>query len=255
MAAPTVPDYHRSMDPTPAFLPLPATLLDPLPVIVQRYLRMALPHGIPAASRVTLSQRGDMRLKEGSQRWRPFTATEQLGLTPPELVWRARIRLGALLSARVTDEYLDGIGAIDARLWGVIPLLHPAPDPRLDQAALLRYLAEAVWFPPALLPGRGLQWRAAGRDSAVALLRDASSEARLTFHFNASGEVVHVEALRPYLAGKRFLSRGWSGLFSEWRELGGMRIPAHGRVFWHLDSGVWEYWRGTIEALTLTDAV
>lgn len=238
------------MNHMPSFSPLPAALLAPLPPIVQRYLRMTFPSGIPDVTRVTLTQQGAMRLKEGSMRWSPFTATEQMGLNPPEFVWRARMHLGLLMTATVEDEYLDGIGSIDARLWGVIPLLHPQPHPRLDEGALLRYLAEAAWFPVALLPSARLQWQAAGNQSAVATLHDGTIEARLTVHFNSSGEIVHVEALRPYLSGEDYLSRAWSGLFSEWREFNGMRVPTRGRVFWHLDSGMWEYWRGTIDSLT-----
>ena len=235
MASADVRVYHRLME--PAFTPLTGAQFDHLPVIVQRYLRMALPQGIPSIHTVTLHQQGGMRLKEGTSKWLPFTASEVLRVNPPEFVWRARIRMGALMRATVVDEYRDGIGAIDARLWGVIPLVHPAHDPRLDEGALLRYLAEAVWFPAVLLPSTQLQWQAAGAQSAVALLRDGGVEARLTFHFNASGEVIHVEGLRPSLEGRTFLSRGWSGLFSDWREFCGMRIPVHGRVFWHLDSG------------------
>src|SRR5512147_1086255 len=107
MARGAVRDYHRPMNSAPSFTPLPAALLDPLPPIVQRYLRMALPSGIPAVTQVTLTQRGAMRLKEGSQRWYPFTATEQFGLNPPQFVWRVRMRMGPLVTAHGRDEYLD----------------------------------------------------------------------------------------------------------------------------------------------------
>jgi len=250
MAACPIPVYPRPMN--RSFSPLSSTLLDPLPPIVQRYLRMALPHGIPESSEITLTQRGAMRLKEGSLHWLPFSASERLGVNPPGFVWRARFRFGPLITATVVDQYLDGIGSINARLWGVIPLVHPQPDQHLNEGALLRYLAEATWFPVALLPSVHLQWQAAGNLSAVAILRDASTEARLTVHFNTSGELMHVEAQRPYLSGKEYLTRGWSGRFSEWSELGGLRIPTRGRVFWHLGSGEWEYWRGTVESLTFS---
>jgi hypothetical protein len=58
MAAVAVHAYHRPMNRTPSFTPLTAPLHDPLPPIVQRYLRMALPSGIPAVTKVTLTQRG-----------------------------------------------------------------------------------------------------------------------------------------------------------------------------------------------------
>lgn len=254
MAAVAVHDYHRPMNRTPSFAPLPAALLDPLPPIVQRYLRMALPNGIPTFTKVTLIQRGAMRLKEGAQRWHPFSATEVFGLNPPEFVWRVRMRMGPLVTAHGKDEYLDGIGGIDVRLWGLIPLVHTEPDPRLDEGALLRYLAEAAWFPVALLPSDRLQWQATGNHSAVAILHDGSTEVRLTFHFTSSGEIVRVEGLRASLSGHHFISRGWSGQFSEWRDFCGMRIPTQCHVFWQLDSGAWEYWRGRVESLTCSDA-
>lgn len=242
-----------TMTAMPSFTPLPAALLDPLPPIVQRYLRMALPNGVPTVTQVNFRQRGEMRLKEGSQRWYPFSATEQFESNPPLFVWRVRLRMGPLLTVHGRDEYLDGIGAMDVRLWGLIPLVHTAPDPRLDEGALLRYLAEAAWFPSALLPSAQLQWQGAGRDSAVAVLRDGTTEARLTFHFNTGGEIVRVEGLRPALSGNDYLSRGWSGRFSAWQEQCGMRIPTQCHVFWHLDHSEWEYWRGTVETVTCSE--
>lgn len=234
----------------PSFSPLPAALLDPLPPIVQRCLRMALPGGIPDVTRVHPHPAGRDAPQRGLNALVPFHRYGTDGAQSPEFIWRARMHLGPLMTATVEDEYLDGIGSIDARLWGVIPLLHPEPHPRLDKGALLRYLAEAAWFPVALLPSARLHWQAAGNQRAVATLRDGTVEARLTVHFNSSGEIVHVEALRPYLSGDDYLSRAWSGFFSEWREFNGMRVPSRGRVFWHLDSGMWEYWRGTIDSLT-----
>jgi hypothetical protein len=71
------------------------------------------------------------------------------------------------MRATVVDEYRDGIGAIDARLWGVIPLVHPAHDPRLDEGALLRYLAEAA-------SGASISFRLTGDHRRAAMFRGGS---------------------------------------------------------------------------------
>lgn len=226
-----------------------AATLEQLPPPVARYLRMALPGGPLAWRAVRLLQQGEMRLQQGGGRWLPFRARQRLASAPPEFQWQARIRLAPLLWARVMDEYLDGLGRLQARLWGVIPLASAENDAHLDEAELLRYLAEAVWFPQALLPSERLQWQATGPDSALAILRDGVTQARLTFHFNRAGEIVRGEALRPALQGSRYVSRGWTTRYHDWQSHHGMRVPMAGSAAWHLPAGEWAYWRGRITSL------
>jgi hypothetical protein len=62
----------------------------------------------------------------------------------------------------VRDTYLDAVGAMQGKLAGLIPVVDQSGRPELAAGALHRYLAEAAWFPTALLPSDRLAWRADG---------------------------------------------------------------------------------------------
>ena len=67
----------------------------------------------------------------------------------------------------------------------------------LARGELMRYLAEAAWYPTALLPGQGVRWQAVDEHSADATLRDGAVEMTLRFVFSADGLL---EAVRTEVA-------------------------------------------------------
>ncbi len=64
----------------------------------------------------------------------------------------------------------------------------------LAQGELLRFLAEAVWYPTALLPSQGVRWQAVTDNSARASLQDANTSVSLLFHFAENGLIESVRA-------------------------------------------------------------
>src|SRR5207249_11032068 len=82
---------------------------------------------------------------------------------PPGFVWDAAIRVAPFLSVRVRDAYIRGAGSMQGRLAAVVTVVDQRDRPELNAGALQRYLAEAVWFPTALLPGQGVAWQAVDR--------------------------------------------------------------------------------------------
>ena len=60
---------------------------------------------------------------------------------------------------------------------------------------------------------------------------------------------MRVEGTRERLVGGRSVPTPWVGTFSDYRTLGGVRIPARGEVQWLLEHGPYPYWRGTVTAL------
>ncbi len=85
---------------------------------------------------------------------------------PPQLVvlrrpgfdWDARIRLAPGLSVWVRDGYYGGEGLGEARLLALWPLATLHGGDRVAAGQLMRFLAEAPWYPVVLLPGYGVRW-------------------------------------------------------------------------------------------------
>lgn len=229
----------------------PATVafsdLGRLPAPVARYFRRVLKDGQPVVRSARILQQGLFRLSETEERWVPFQAQQQFTARPPGMVWDARMHMAPLVDVRVRDAYLAGQGRMQARLLALIPLLDERGKPELNAGALQRYLAEAVWFPTALLPGAGVSWSAIDRDTALATLSDAAVTVSLEFRFNEAGEVTRVFTPGRYRAVQdRYEPTPWAGYFRRYEQRGGMRIPIEGEVEWQHSGRSLPYWKGRI---------
>jgi hypothetical protein len=119
----------------------------------------------------------------------------------------------------------------------------------------MRYLAEAVWLPTALLPGQNVIWTRMSDDWARASLTAGSATVSLDFRFGRDGLIAACAALRDN--DKLGTKQPWGGRYTDWIERGGMRIPGAAEVYWELPSGTFPYWRGSVEpryAFTSTPA-
>jgi hypothetical protein len=174
---------------------------------------------------------------------------------PPGFDWDGRIDLFPGLPARVHDAYIAGEGLLQAALLGLIAVADMQGGRELAEAELLRFLAEAVWYPTALLPSQGVRWDGVDDRSAVATLADGPVTVRLTFEFDDTGLVTTVRAdARARADGDAMVPTPWSGRFWNYTDVGGALIPLDGEVAWMLPEGPRPYWRGHVEALSYEPA-
>jgi hypothetical protein len=117
----------------------------------------------------------------------------------------------------------------------------------MNSGALHRYLAEAVWYPTALLPSTYLHWSPIDDTKALASLTDSGITVHLEFSFNDDGEVTGI-----YSPGRWGTFDGgykqvpWEGHFRKYEVRDGMWVPTEGEVGWY-SSGEWQsVWKGTI---------
>ena len=195
-----------------------------LPAPVRRYFEFALTPGRPLVRRARLTQRGDF-LSRTEGPWSPFTAVEHFAVTPPGFVWDASIQIAPLVAVRVRDSYLEGEGAMLGKLGGLVPVVDVHGGPGIAEAALQRYLAEAVWLPTALLPGAGVVWTAVDDTTARATLADRGTSAWIEFRFAPGGEIAATSTERyRAVAGKQVLTP-WVGRFWGYERVQGMMVP------------------------------
>jgi len=64
----------------------------------------------------------------------------------------------------------------------------------IARGELMRYVAEMVWYPTALLPSQGLRWDAVDDHSANATLVDGPGSLTLLFKFDDAGLIKSVHA-------------------------------------------------------------
>ncbi|MEO6057508.1 MAG: DUF6544 family protein [Gemmatimonadales bacterium] len=221
--------------------------LEGLPAPVQRYFRTVLTEGRPMVTGARLRHAGTFNMGDVKDRWVRFTSDQRIITRRPGFDWDARMRIMPGLTVRVHDAYVAGEGLLHAAVLGVIPVADLRGTREMAEGELLRFLAEGVWYPTALLPSQGVRWEAVDARSARATLVDGAITVTLAFGFRDDGmiETVRAEA-RGRAVGGRSVPTPWQGRFWSYQLRDGMRIPLDGEVAWVLPDGLKPYWRGHI---------
>lgn len=221
--------------------------LSGLPAPVQRYFRKVLKDGQPIIAAVRIEQTGSINLSATAEQWRPFVASQRVITKRPGFDWDAVISMMPGLSVKVHDAYAAGEGMLHASLLGLVTLAGVRGTPEAAHGELLRFLAEAVWYPTALLPSQGVRWEEVDSVSAKATLCDGQSEAALKICFDENGliESAYCEA-RGRATPKGVIPAPWEARTSTYKEIGGMLIPQQGEAAWLLLQGRKPYWRGCV---------
>ena len=84
-----------------------------------------------------------------------------------------------------------------AEVMALLPVVSVEGTPDIATAALQRWLAEAVWYPMALLPSQGTEWAALDATSARATVRVAGVAASIDYHFGGDGYVERASPGEP----------------------------------------------------------
>jgi Family of unknown function (DUF6544) len=228
-----------------------ATITTPqfeLPELVHEYLQRVLPASARDATTVRLAQRGTIRLKPDG-RDLAFRAVEELSSRDVAFSWEAKVRIAPLLALRVVDGLDDGEGSLKTTLLGVAVVRSRGDDTSVGEA--MRYLAELPWVPQAILANRHLHWSVVDERIVEVDAPVAGTTASIGFRFDEQGDVRAAFGHRPHLEGKKTVVRPWIGLYSDYAEIGGIRIPTRAEVHWELPDGPLTYFRGEIVGVEL----
>jgi hypothetical protein len=221
--------------------------LEGLPAPVQRYFRTVLKEGQPMVKGVRVQHRGTFNMGETSEQWKPFTSDQRVITRRPGFDWDARVAMMPGLTVRVHDAYVAGEGIVHAALLGLFSVVDLGGTREVAEGELMRFFAEAAWYPTALLPSQGVRWDEVDSRSARATLVDGPVAVTMRFSFDEDGTIETVRAdARGRAVGDRFIPTPWQGRFWNYEQRGGMLVPLDGEVAWLLPEGARPYWRGRI---------
>lgn len=222
--------------------------LSDLPAPVARYFRRVLTDQMPLIKAVTLRQSGMLRTETTSDVWRSFVAEQLVVPGAPGFLWNAKVRMPLGLHVRVLDSYHSGMGSGRISFQSALRMAAQAGGPELDSSALQRYLAEAPWYPTALLPMSGVSWGPIDEQTALATVTAHTLRVSIEFRFDEADEVSGI-----YTRGRfrrvngRYQLTPWEGHFTRYVMRSGVRVPAEGEAGWY-DNGSWlAVWKGRID--------
>jgi len=231
------------------------TLYDPcelegLPTPVQRYFRTVLKEGQPLVTAVNIEHIGTFNMGENEAQWKPFSSTQRVIIQRPGFLWDARIHMALGMTAHVHDAYIAGEGILTAKLFGLLTVMEQPSTPELAHGELMRFFAEAAWYPTALLPSQGVLWEPIDDTRAGATLTDGTTTVKLIFQFDAQGVISSVRADERYrtVDGEQ-VATPWRGRYWGYEARDGMFVPIDGEVEWLLADETKPYWRGHIQRI------
>jgi hypothetical protein len=216
--------------------------LDGLPEPVQKYLHYAQIIGKEKVRTVRLKQRGYFRTKE-DQKWMPLRAEEYFTVDPPAFLWYGRMRMFPLVTVSGIDKFFGGRGSLVIKLMSVFKVVDASGE-EYDQAELVRYLNEMVWFPSAFLNDY-IHWEPINSESAKVTIQVNGLSASAVLFFNQIGQITNFVAERYMDVGGGGILKKWSTPFKDYAEINGFMVPVKGEGVWKMSSGDFSYVRIT----------
>lgn len=209
-----------------------------LPEPVQRYFLYALPDEKEHISYCRLKHTGKFKTKP-EKNWVDIKGQEYFTIDPKGFIW-----IGKTPMFIAKDKYFLEKGSLQVKLFTFLEVLDKKGK-KLDESELLRWLAEAPWYPTALLPDENLQWEKIDKGSAKVRLKDGENQVEGIFHFNQKGQIIRFQAER--YRGEEL--ENWIGYYDQYTEKNKMKIPMFVEVAWDLKEGEYSYARFEIEEI------
>lgn len=224
--------------------------LEGLPAPVQRYFHAVLTEGQPIIATAMVELAGSFNLSATGEQWKSFTSRQWVVARRPGFLWDAQVALLPGVPVRVVDHYIAGEGGLRASVLGLFTVGDVKGGGEIARGELMRWFAEAAWYPTALLPSQGVQWEAVDERSAYATIVDGPITLRLLFEFDEAGLMVAARtAARGAMAGKEMVMLPWEGRWSGHQVRYGMVVPLTGEAAWLPPQGRRPYFKGTVTSL------
>jgi len=218
------------------------------PKIVQGYFEYVFPETFEQIFFAKLTHSGEFRTS-ATQPWFPIKGMYYYLGDIPAFYWEGKINPLPILSINTRDFYYKGIGEVRIRLNSLIPI-GTSKDPECNSASLLRYLSEIPLIPTTFLTLQNITWEEIDSSSAKISILDKGLEEACIFTFNDKGEIIRMEAeQRARGVKKGFSMDKWSGHFSGYKELNGIKVPTEFIAEWNLPEGDFQYAKFKVETL------
>lgn len=213
--------------------------LQGLPDPVQRYFKHVMREGQPYISYIRLKHDGQFKT-EPQKSWMNIAGEQYFTTERPGFIWRGST---PLFTAK--DMYILDKGRLVVSLFGLVKIAGGQGE-KYDQAELLRWLAESVWFPTNLLPNENLQWTAVDNQTAQLHFTYLGFSLKYLVTFNLVGEITALQTSRHMGEGKL---ETWVGKISNYKQLNGIFIPTTIEAIYKLQEGDYSYARFTVKKI------
>ena len=209
-----------------------------LPNIIQTWLRKAHVVGRDMPASIYVTQKGFLRTDVHGE-WMPFDAEQVFTINPPGFVWNATIHTDKFIDIAGRDKYENGTGNMLIRAASLITIADRSGK-EIDQGSLIRYMAEIIWFPHAVVSDY-LDWEQIDSTHARVTMSYHDVTASGIYTFDKNGFPIAFEAERYGEFDGKFSKETWAVTATNFGDFEGVSIGNASEVTWKLKKGdfVW----------------
>ena len=231
--------------------PIPETRnLNEIPERMRLFAQKGLASESDLPRSIRLTQEVEI-LKGG--KWVALLAHQLIAVAETGFVWIGEQSAWPVPLVQVIDSFTNGKGHLEVRLLGAIRVAR-FDGPYADVGEAMRYLIELPWVPDAILSNPSINWRVIYPDLIEAELPVSSQSVSVQFRFDDMGDVVEIVAQgRPDISTGDVVLREWRGLFSDYGQISGRRIPLTAEVGYVNDGVYAPYFRGRITSYQMNE--
>ncbi len=199
---------------------------------------------------VRLTQRGEMFFHPGAKPV-SFSAEQIIAVSEVGFLWHAHFA-GKCGLMQVIDYVTCGEAGLEAVLLGMVPLVQLRNTDSAFRGEAMRYLAELIWNPDALLSNGQLVWRVIDEQTLAVGTGQLTRWSEVRLLLNEAGDVIEIQAEdRPRQVGQGTLNTAWFGRASDYQTIGGRRLPTQAEVGWVLEDEEFIYWRSCLASWSM----
>lgn len=152
------------------------------------------------------------------------------------------------------DKYQNGKGSMIGKLMKIITLFD-VTGPKMDQSALVTFLAEALIVPNVALQDY-IKWEEIDSNKAKAIMNYGGIKVEGIFTFNDKGEFIKFETNDRYMdKGNGVIEKErWTAKVENYIEKNGIRIPGRMKGIWNLSKNDLVYFDGNITEINFDNS-
>lgn len=223
------------------------TEIDSLPVPVQKYFRFAMDEGIAKPRFARLKQSGQFKTNIGAD-FKDLSADQYSITFQPGFIWSGEIDFAKLIWVKGVDTYFKNSGDFLIKFMSGITITKESGR-EIAQAQIVRWLLEGLWYPSALLPSKYISWSEIDSSSANIHFKKDSLQIDAAVYFNNDGSIDKIKTKRYMTTTSGPVLTDYTGHFSNYKDVNGIRIPFHGEVEWNLENQDFLYGKFDIEEI------
>lgn len=221
--------------------------IDSLPAPVQKYFRFAIDEGVNKPRFVRLKQSGQFKTNLNAE-FKDLTADQYAISHQPGFIWSGDITFAKLIWVRGIDTYFNSEGSLLIKFMSGITISKESGK-EISQAQVVRWLLEGVWYPSAFLPSENLKWSEVDSTSAKILFKENDIEISVHVFFNENGSIAKMKTQRYMTTTAGPALTDYTGYFTKYKDVNGIRIPTHGEVEWNMEDQDFLYGKFDIDKI------